>query len=77
MKVLTVGTKELSGPIKEGDKISLLQLLILGLQHTFTMFGATVLVPLLTGLDVGVALLLRGLGLSGFTWLQKEKFPFF
>ncbi len=29
----------------------------LGIQHTFVMFGATVLVPIITGLDVGVALL--------------------
>ncbi|HAA80891.1 MAG TPA: uracil permease [Thermoanaerobacter sp.] len=77
MKVLTVGTKELSGPIKEGDKISLLQLLILGLQHTFTMFGATVLVPLLTGLDVGVALFTAGIGTLWFHLVTKRKVPIF
>lgn len=77
MKVLTVGTKELSGPIKEGDKISLLQLLILGLQHTFTMFGATVLVPLLTGLDVGVALFTAGIGTIWFHLVTKRKVPIF
>ncbi|ADD03546.1 uracil-xanthine permease [Thermoanaerobacter italicus Ab9] len=77
MKELTVGTKELSGPIKEGDKISLLQLLILGLQHTFTMFGATVLVPLLTGLDVGVALFTAGIGTLWFHLVTKRKVPIF
>ncbi|MEW8998171.1 MAG: solute carrier family 23 protein [Thermoanaerobacter sp.] len=77
MKVLTVGTKELSGPIKEGDKISLLQLLILGLQHTFTMFGATVLVPLLTELDVGVALFTAGIGTLWFHLVTKRKVPIF
>ncbi|WP_028992443.1 uracil-xanthine permease family protein [Thermoanaerobacter thermocopriae] len=77
MKELTVGTKELSGPIKEGDKISLLQLLILGLQHTFTMFGATVLVPLLTGLDVGVTLFTAGIGTLWFHLVTKRKVPIF
>ena len=36
--------------------------LVLGVQHVFAMFGATVLVPLLTGLDVGVALIASGIG---------------
>ena len=36
------------------------RMLILGLQHLFAMFGATVLVPLLTGLSVSSTLLLRG-----------------
>lgn len=30
---------------------------VLGLQHTFVMFGATVLVPIITGLDIGVTLI--------------------
>ena len=42
----------LGGAIRPGDYLSTAQLLALGLQHTFTMFGATVLVPLLTGIDV-------------------------
>ena len=37
------------------------KMLILGLQHMFAMFGATVLVPLLTGLDVASTLLFAGL----------------
>jgi len=77
MKRLAVGTKELPRPIREGDKISLLQLLILGLQHTFTMFGATVLVPLLTGLDVGVALFTAGIGTLWFHLVTKRKVPIF
>ncbi|MGA9596591.1 MAG: solute carrier family 23 protein, partial [Acidimicrobiia bacterium] len=35
---------------------------VLGLQHTVAMFGATILVPLITGLDASVALLAAGLG---------------
>ena len=41
------------------------KILILGLQHLFAMFGATIVVPALTGLDVGVALCAAGAG----TWL--------
>ena len=36
--------------------------LVLGLQHMFAMFGATVLVPALTGLNVSTTLLFAGLG---------------
>ena len=35
---------------------------VLGFQHMFAMFGATVLVPILTGLDVSTTLLFAGLG---------------
>ncbi|KXG77936.1 Uracil permease [Fervidicola ferrireducens] len=77
MKELTANSRELSGPLKEEDRISLLQLLILGLQHTFTMFGATVLVPLLTGLDVGVALFTAGIGTLFFHMVTRGKVPIF
>ena len=36
--------------------------LILGLQHMFAMFGATVLVPAITGLNVSTTLFFAGLG---------------
>ena len=39
------------------------KMLILGIQHMFAMFGATVLVPTLTGLSVSVTLLFVGLGM--------------
>ena len=51
--------------------------LILGLQHTFAMFGATVLVPLLTGLDVSTTLLCAGLGTLLFHLITKGKVPAF
>ncbi len=51
--------------------------LVLGIQHTFTMFGATVLVPLLTGLDVSVALLMAGIGTLFFHLVTKGKLPVF
>ncbi|MBP3462555.1 MAG: uracil-xanthine permease [Tyzzerella sp.] len=49
----------------------------LGLQHMFAMFGSTVLVPLLTGLDVSTTLLFAGLGTLLFHLLTKGKVPAF
>jgi len=53
------------------------KMLVLGLQHMFAMFGATVLVPLLTGLDVSTTLLMAGLGTLLFHVLTKFKVPAF
>ena len=51
--------------------------LLLGLQHMFAMFGATVLVPILTGLDVATTLLFAGLGTLLFHIITKRKVPAF
>ena len=53
------------------------KMLILGVQHTFAMFGATVLVPLLTGLSVSTTLLCAGLGTLLFHLITKGKVPAF
>lgn len=50
---------------------------VLGLQHTFTMFGATVLVPILTGLDISVALFMAGIGTLLFHLITRGKVPIF
>jgi len=49
--------------------------LLLSLQHVFAMFGATVLVPLLTGLDVSVALVASGVGTLIYIACTKGKVP--
>ena len=46
-----------------------------GLQHMFAMFGATILVPMLTGLDVSTTLLFAGLGTLLFHLLPRERYP--
>lgn len=51
--------------------------ILLGLQHTFAMFGATVLVPLLTGLNISTTLLMTGLGTLLFHIITKGKVPAF
>jgi len=53
------------------------KMLVLGLQHMFAMFGATVLVPALTGLSVSTTLLFAGLGTLLFHFLTGRKVPAF
>ncbi len=51
--------------------------IVLGFQHMFAMFGATVLVPALTGLSVSATLLFAGLGTLLFHLISKGKVPAF
>ena len=53
------------------------KVMVLGLQHMFAMFGSTILVPILTGLDVSTTLLFAGLGTLLFHFLTKRKVPAF
>jgi len=63
--------------IYDARKLSKGKVLILGLQHMFAMFGATVLVPLLTGLNVSTTLFFAGIGTLLFHLLTKKKVPAF
>ncbi|MGB4656956.1 MAG: uracil-xanthine permease family protein [Bacillota bacterium] len=51
--------------------------ILFGFQHTLAMFGATVLVPFLTGLDISVALFTAGAGTLLFHALTKKEVPVF
>ena len=53
------------------------KMLVLGFQHMFAMFGATVLVPILTGLSVSATLLFAGIGTLIFHIFTKFKVPAF
>ena len=53
------------------------KVLVLGLQHMFAMFGATVLVPAITGLNVSTTLLFAGLGTLLFHLISGFKVPAF
>ena len=53
------------------------KMLTLGLQHMFAMFGATVLVPVITGLSMSATLLFAGLGTLIFHLLTKMRVPAF
>ena len=52
-------------------------MVLFGFQHMFAMFGATILVPVLTGLSVQATLLFAGLGTLLFHLLSKGKVPAF
>ena len=53
------------------------KMMVLGFQHVFAMFGATVLVPLITGLSVSTTLLMAGLGTLLFHVITRGKVPAF
>lgn len=65
------------GGIYDARTLGTPKMLVLGIQHMFAMFGATVLVPLLTGLDISTTLLFAGLGTLLFHFLAKWKVPAF
>lgn len=67
----------INGPVYDARTLGKPRMLVLGLQHMFAMFGATVLVPILTGLDIATTLLFAGLGTLLFHLLTKGKVPAF
>ena len=63
--------------IYDAKQLGYPKMITLGFQHMFAMFGATVLVPALTGLNVATTLLFAGLGTLLFHLLTKGKVPAF
>lgn len=61
----------------DNNKLNPLQKSIVGVQFLFVAFGATVLVPLLVGMDPSVALFTAGIGTLIFHLTTKGKVPFF
>ena len=61
----------------DARQLGIPRMILLGIQHTFAMFGATVLVPIITGLDVSTTLLMAGLGTLLFHLITKGKVPAF
>lgn len=64
-----------NAPITDISSLSYGRQLALGVQHVFTLFASTVLVPILTGLDVGVALIMSGIGTLLFHYITQGKVP--
>ena len=64
-------------PVYDARTLGAPRMFVLGLQHMFAMFGATVLVPALAGLDVATTLLFAGIGTLLFHLLTKGKVPAF
>lgn len=81
VKVIKLGElnmdKKTQEAIYDVSDLGLGKVFVLGFQHMFAMFGATVLVPLLTGLDVSTTLLFAGVGTLLFHFITKNKVPAF
>ncbi|MFV0342919.1 MAG: uracil-xanthine permease family protein [Anaerocolumna sp.] len=58
-------------------KMTLNKKIVLGIQHVLAMFGATVLVPALTGLSTSITLFCAGIGTLLFHFITKKKVPVF
>lgn len=65
------------GGIYDARQLGVPKMVLLGMQHMFAMFGATILVPILTGLNVSTTLLFAGLGTLLFHIIAKGKVPAF
>ena len=72
-------TSELETPpaVYDATTLGKPRMFVLGIQHMFATFGATILVPVLTGLSVSDTLLFAGLGTLLFHILAKGKVPAF
>lgn len=71
---------ELTNVTSQNEEFSLKKTsvkVVMALQHLIAMFGSTVLVPILTGLDISVALFCAGLGTLIFHLCTKGKVPVF
>ena len=63
--------------IQVDETLPILQLIPLSIQHVFAMFGASVLVPILFGINSGIVLFMNGVGTLLFIFLTKGKAPAF
>lgn len=61
--------------VQTDETLPLIQAIPLALQHLMAMFGATVLVPILTGLDPGVGLMTSGIGTIIYLICVRNKIP--
>ena len=57
------------------EKLPILESLPLSFQHLTAMFGATILVPILLGIDPAIALLMNGIGTLIYSWVTKGGIP--
>ena len=75
--VPTMGGHDSPEAVYDARKLGTPKMLVFGFQHMFAMFGATILVPILTGLSVSATLLFAGLGTLLFHFLSQGKVPAF
>lgn len=65
-------TREL---IDVSDRVPVQKAIPLGIQHMMSMFGSTVLVPILTGLDPNVSILCSGIGTMVYLLMTQNQIP--
>ena len=75
--ISTMGAQDAPDAIYDATVLGKPKMVIFGLQHMFAMFGATILVPVLTGLPVSATLLMAGLGTLLFHLLGRGVVPAF
>ena len=64
-----------SGVVAPDERLSAGQTLVMGVQHAVAMFGATVLMPLLMGLDPNLSILMSGVGTLLFFVVTGGRVP--
>ena len=64
-----------NGEIQVHERPPLQQSVPLGIQHLFAMFGSTVLVPILFGINPAIVLLMNGIGTLIYLFITKGKIP--
>lgn len=57
------------------ERVGLLEMIPLSIQHLFAMFGASILVPIIFGIDPAIVLFMNGLGTLLFIFITKGKAP--
>lgn len=57
------------------EKLPVMESIPLSLQHLTAMFGATILVPILLGVDPAISLLMNGIGTLIYSWVTKGGIP--
>ena len=75
--VPTMGSADAPDAVYDARTLGAPKMIVFGFQHMFAMFGATILVPILTGLPVSTTLLFAGLGTLLFHFVSKGKVPAF
>ncbi|HCT65117.1 MAG TPA: uracil permease [Lachnospiraceae bacterium] len=68
-------SKDVRKIIQVEDKVPFSLLLPLSIQHMFAMFGASVLVPFIFGINPAVVLFMNGIGTLMFIFITKKKAP--
>lgn len=64
-----------SGVVAPDERLPFAQTAVMGVQHAVAMFGATVLMPILMGLDPNLSILMSGIGTLLFFFITGGRVP--